>query len=290
MLKWFNQLDQILRGDATKTSKLQDGQFKIQLKGLLFLLLLLSACYGACMGSFNLLHPHEEDFIITTSDNWMQTFASAIKFPLLFLLTLLITFPSLYVFNAIVGSRLNLLSVLRLLVASSAVMIAVVASLGPILVFFSLSTKSYSFMLLLNVAICFVSGLLGLAFLLRTLHRLMTSQVDLIIPLADSEQAFATQQATADNMQSPPPLHNQANSKQSNVNLGSIQQIGPTNKRAKAVFNIWIIVFGLVGAQMSWVLRPFIGNPYMPFEWFRNRESNFFIAVFQALTNLFNFN
>ena len=35
-----------------------------------------------------------------------QLFASAVKVPALFFLTLAVTFPSLYVFNALVGSRL----------------------------------------------------------------------------------------------------------------------------------------------------------------------------------------
>ncbi|MCY2952941.1 MAG: hypothetical protein NTU53_13345 [Planctomycetota bacterium] len=51
--------------------------------------------------------------------------ATTFKVPLLFFLTLLITFPSLYVFNALVGSRLLIRSVLRLLVASLAVILAV---------------------------------------------------------------------------------------------------------------------------------------------------------------------
>ncbi len=38
---------------------------------------------------------------------------------------------------------------------------------------------------------------------------------------------------------------------------------------------------------MGWVLRPFIGNPNMPFTWFRARESNFFMAVLQAISHLF---
>ena len=50
-------------------------------------------------------------------------------------------------------------------------------------------------------------------------------------------------------------------------------------KHVKTVFNLWVIVFALVGSQMGWVLRPFIGNPDMPFTWFRGRESNFFQAV-----------
>ena len=41
--------------------------------------------------------------------------------PALFFLTLVVTFPSLYVFNALVGSRLNLLALFRLLVAALAV-------------------------------------------------------------------------------------------------------------------------------------------------------------------------
>ena len=56
--------------------------------------------------------------------------------------------------------------------------------------------------------------------------------------------------------------------------------------RITVVTRIWVIVFALVGAQMSWVLRPFIGSPTPPFEWFRERESNFFIAVWNSLTNL----
>ena len=47
-----------------------------------------------------------------------------------------------------------------------------------------------------------------------------------------------------------------------------------------------MLVFGLVGAQMSWVLRPFIGAPGMPFEWLRPRESNFFEAVYYAIRSL----
>jgi len=58
-------------------------------------------------------------------------------------------------------------------------------------------------------------------------------------------------------------------------------------RHVKAVFRCWVIVFGLVGAQMGWVLRPFIGNPDVPFTWFRVRESSFFEAVWNALMKLF---
>jgi hypothetical protein len=53
------------------------------------------------------------------------------------------------------------------------------------------------------------------------------------------------------------------------------------------VFRIWVIVFGLVGAQMSWMLRPFIGDPRADFTLFRQRESNFFQAVAQKVGEMF---
>ncbi len=55
----------------------------------------------------------------------------------------------------------------------------------------------------------------------------------------------------------------------------------------KGVFRIWIIVFGLVGAQMAWVLRPFLGDPDLPFTWLRERDSNFFEAVWRTIQQLF---
>ena len=70
--------------------------------------------------------------------------------------------PSLYVFNALVGSRLTLAAVIRLLVATLGVIVAVLASLGPIVAFFSVSTTSYPFMVLFNVVVFAVSGVLGL--------------------------------------------------------------------------------------------------------------------------------
>src|SRR3989338_7939071 len=44
------------------------------------------------------------------------------------------------------------------------------------------------------------------------------------------------------------------------------------------ILRIWILIYGFVGAQMSWILRPFVGNPES-FALFRKIQSNFFEAV-----------
>src|SRR4051812_40425804 len=164
MKSWMQTLDRILRGEMTRGSNLEKGLAEIPLGGMTILIVVLGAVFGMGVGSFALFKdggPSIEQFL-----------AATVKLPALFLLTLVIAFPSLYVFNALVGSRLLLLPVLRLLMAGLGVTMAVLASFAPIVVFFSISTTSYSFMVLLNVAMCSVAGILGLSFLKQTLHRL----------------------------------------------------------------------------------------------------------------------
>lgn len=149
MWSGLRDLDQILRGDATRLSTLRQGTVPLSLGGLSVVIVALGMLYGACMGSYALFKGGGPSFI--------QLFAAMVKVPLLFFLTLVVTFPLLYVFNAIVGSRLTVLSVLQLLIASLGVMLAVLASFGPIVAFFSVSSTSYPFMQLLNVAVFAVS-------------------------------------------------------------------------------------------------------------------------------------
>ena len=45
----------------------------------------------------------------------------------------------------------------------------------------------------------------------------------------------------------------------------------------------WVVVFAVVGGQMSWVLRPFIGSPHREFAWFRPRDGSFVEGVMKSL-------
>lgn len=256
----LHQLDRLLRGEATRLSALRRGTVEISPGSLTLAILALGLIYGACMGSYALFQPggaSPAQFITTIG-----------KVPLLFLLTLVVTFPSLYVFNALVGSRLNLVAVGRLIVAALAVMLTILASLGPIVAFFSLSTTSYPFMLLLNIIVFTVSGVLGLRFLLLTLHRLTLVQNE-----AD-RAAHAREMAAEQN--------------EAHESAGALEYVSGDvlNRNVTRVFTIWIMVFGLVGAQMAWVLRPFLGHPGTPFELFRDRQSNFFEAVLNIINHL----
>ena len=252
MWQGIRQLDRVLRGEATRPAILRLGDVDVSIAGLVPVLLVLGALYGFFMSWYGLFNRETLEYRFVV--------AAVLKSPALFMLRLLVTLPSLYVFNALVGSRLTVISLLRLLLATLGVTLAVLASFGPIVAFFSVTTSSYPFMSLLNVVLFAVSGLLGLNFLLQTLHRLTSAELHLPEVV--------------------------------DANAPVVRPLDPMNDRftgrdVKAVFYCWVVAFCLVGAQMSWVLRPFIGDPEQPFEWFRPRHSHFFDAVWQTLLRLF---
>ncbi len=341
MRLWFAELDRVLRGKATSLQALGDGTIHVSTGGLNVLLVLLAATYGVCMGFFGLFNHADWS-------GWQQMAANTVKVPALFLLTLIVTFPSLYVFNALVGSQLTFRALGRLMVAAMSVLLAVLASFGPIVAFFSVTTTSHPFILLLNVACCALAGFLGMGFLLQTLHR-MTLVMEATAFREQRAKAGAVPQTQPDDAELPVVLEeildpadeaadqatspdnaatrSESASLASEVPPGAATadagiSIGPSLKAAqtrrnlsgqplppprslprsqsaldhipgtvfsghvKTVFRFWVILFGLVGSQMSWVLRPFIGKANEAFIFFAPRESNFLEAVLKALGEL----
>jgi hypothetical protein len=121
-----------------------------------------------------------------------------------------------------------------------------------------------------------VAGVLGLVFLRQTLHRL-TSSGDEWLPLP-------TQFVEGEQPSTPESKEILASSARGPLDMPAGQTLG---RHTRSVFACWMIVFALVGAQMGWVLRPFIGAPHLKVTWFRERKSNFFEAVLNALEGLF---
>jgi hypothetical protein len=53
------------------------------------------------------------------------------------------------------------------------------------------------------------------------------------------------------------------------------------------IFKLWIIIFSFVSIQLAWNLRPFVGSRDLPFQLFREKEGNFYLAVVQSIANMF---
>ena len=233
MQKILARVDTLLRGGFTDSEQLRIGRVAVGASELAIAALPLGVAYGLFMGLYAVMRGG--------AGAALQLVATALKVPLLFLLTLAVTLPSLYVLSALARSRLSFLHTLRLLLAAVTVNCALLASFGPVTGFFTLSTESYPFMILLNVAFFACSGMVGLSFLRKALDAVFAGE-----PGTPASQGAASQ-----------------------------------------VFRAWTLIYAIVGAQMGWILRPFIGAPNAPFQWFRARDSNFFVAVWEAVLHLF---
>ncbi len=102
--------------------------------------------------------------LMGASHSYVQSLLSAIKLPTLFLLTLLICFPTLFVFNTVFGSRQKVGQYFGLLLSSVSVTSLLLLAFAPITLFFLITTHHYQFFKLLNVAMFGVSGIFGVRY------------------------------------------------------------------------------------------------------------------------------
>jgi hypothetical protein len=110
--------------------------------------------YGAIIGATNSQLP-------------LQIISSAIKLPALYLITLVVCVPTLYIFNAFFGSRLTMKQHWAYLLTAIAVIAVLLCGFAPVSLFFLLAVRDKFFFLLLNVAIFALTGVLGVSFLYR---------------------------------------------------------------------------------------------------------------------------
>lgn len=128
-----------------------------------FVTVAMSAFYGIVMGGTNFFqgsaHAFSTEFVIMV--------ATAVKVPCLFLITLAIVVPPVYVSSTFAGARVRFDQMVALLLVSIAVTATVLASMGSVALFFSITTRSYAFIKVLHVAFFAYAGVAGLSYLIR---------------------------------------------------------------------------------------------------------------------------
>jgi len=159
--KFWRRLDYMLHHPERILESLRRDLDLWRMSQIFFLIALgMAAIYGAVMGATNLLQASE----MHTGDKFLMILSSAIKVPVLFLLTLVIVLPPVYVANTFVGPRLSFPQMLTVLLASVAVTAIVLASSATVAFFFALTSRSYHFIKLLHVLFFAYSGIAGLRF------------------------------------------------------------------------------------------------------------------------------
>jgi len=222
-MKYFSVVMYLLRERKQFLEEIREG---VKLKSKIFGLLISSTVFFAIYGA-----------ILGASSTWMQCLVSAIKLPALYLLTLIICFPTLYFFNVMFGSKRTFEQYLALLMTAMAMISILLFGFAPVSLFFLISSTDYTFFLLLNIAIMAITGFLGISFFYQGMQSL--SEED-------------------------------AEGKEIRLNI----------------LRFWLGLYAFVGTQLGWTLRPFFGSPGKAFELFRNRESNFYLSVWDSLRHI----
>ncbi|MFV2021258.1 hypothetical protein [Micromonospora sp. LOL_023] len=249
------------------------------------------AIYGAVLGA---------------SYGWQQIISSLIKLPLLFLATLAICLPTLYLFNLVFGARLSMIQAVALILVSITVTAALTLAFAPVSLFFLVTAQSYQFYKLLNVAILLLSAIVGLRFLVAGMQALNDHQQRATRVPAPAATPTPAPGPAAPGPAAPAPAPVPA-AAPAPVGTGAMvdamadrpqlparppaqfgQPLGPPAQRpaSMSLLYIWILLFGFVGTQLAWTLRPFFGDPDAQFGVFREIEGTFYADLLRSIGQL----
>ncbi|MEV6525782.1 hypothetical protein AB0M43_27925 [Longispora sp. NPDC051575] len=278
--------------------------------------------------------------VLGFSNGPLQAVVSLVKLPILFLVTLAICLPTLYLFNLVFGAKLSISQAVSLVMTAITVMATLALAFTPISLFFLITAPNYSFFKLLNVAILMLSAFVGLKFLTSgmqafnrhreaearlaamapvqapvaapvTVPAPATTPAEVVAepvavpagaPVAGSTEALAAQAGVPPQvlvvpipvspngvhpgMPGHPMMHPGRPMHPGQRPMPP--QLPPGERPASmGLLYIWILLFGFVGTQLGWTLRPFFGDPDMKFQLFRGIEGNFYVDIVRTLGNLF---
>jgi hypothetical protein len=248
--------------------------------------------------------------VLGSSNSFWQALSSMVKLPLLFLATLAICLPTLYLFNLVFGARLSMMQAVALIMVSITVTSVLTLAFAPISLFFLITAQSYAFFKVLNVSIMVLTAVVGLRFLTVGMKALNEYQTQLALAVravpavvVEPEPALALVAAAPGDGNGavpatsgaaeqwplaaahPLPVAHPLPMAQPLPVARPLPAVEPAEQRpaSMTLLYIWILLFGFVGTQLAWTLRPFFGSPGEPFGLFRHISGTFYSDVFHTI-------
>lgn len=197
-------------------------------------------------------------FIIGFSNSALQAISSAIKLPILYLLTMCICFPTLFILNSFFGAKQPIGQTFTLIVTGNCIISLILVAFAPVTLFFLLSSHNYPFYKLLNVIFFAISGYAGVVFFHKTFTRITRLPSQTALPITEADATLVK-------------------------TIIKPQAVVHTNSNLDKFLLFWLVLYCFVGIQLGWTLRPFFGEPNTPFEIVREVGGNFFADVFKSI-------
>lgn len=127
----------------------------------ILIIALFSFCYGLIMGSYN---------------SWMQAISSGAKLMSLLFLTLIICFPSFYIVQLVLGSKVKIKQLAVMMLSGFLMTTTIMLAFAPIVLLFQLSGDNYNFLKFLHVGVFVFSGFFGMRAVLDALRNSFAEQ------------------------------------------------------------------------------------------------------------------
>jgi hypothetical protein len=209
----------VLRGEAR--SPYQAPALDSSWRTLTWLVIGFGMFYGSVMGTYGGFG----------GPRMWQVVYSAVKVPFLLFTTFLLSLPSFFVINTLLGLRSDFARALRALLRAQAGLTIILSALAPYTAFWYVSGSRYQPAILWN-GVMFAVASLSAQWMLRRGYQ----------PLVES------------------------------------------NPKHRWMLRAWLVIYVFVGIQMGWVLRPFIGDPAAPVQFFREGSwTNAYEVVIQMI-------
>jgi hypothetical protein len=167
IVTFFIRTDDLLRGRLDSGPVDGTSAHRRSLGHLLMTVLAFGLVYGAIMGAYGAF-AHTGPRGGAHSDLPKQMLYSALKVPLLLLVTFALSLPSFFVLNTVLGVRGDFGRVVQGLIAAQAGLTAVLASLGPLTAFWYAAVPDYDAALLFNTAAFGIASLAAQRLLRRS--------------------------------------------------------------------------------------------------------------------------
>jgi hypothetical protein len=156
-MKTFKDLMQVFRIFQSVESyfdEMENNQSNRLIINEVVVICLFTFIYGVTMGSYH---------------SFIQSMVAGLKVVILFLSTILICFPSFFIIQQVLGSKMSFRQMILIVLSGFVLTSAIALSFAPIVVFFQITGGNYHFLQLLHVSIFTFAGIFGMRLMVDAL-------------------------------------------------------------------------------------------------------------------------
>lgn len=153
-MKSFRQVFKIFQEKDSFFQEMDKSQSRKLIFYQILVISMFVFLYGLVMGSYH---------------SFIQAIVAGAKLIVLFISVILVCFPSFFIIQQVMGSRMSLRQMIIIILSGFVLTSTIALSFAPIVIFFLITGNNYHFLQLLHVAIFIFAGIFGMKLMIDAL-------------------------------------------------------------------------------------------------------------------------